>query len=208
MDSTMITMTNETIAKQYLDWFGEHYTDLKLKYWKYCQEAHLDWDEDVFSNTYIQIYDTIAKNGLQDPTEKGFDNYTFRSFKQNIKREKQYCRIAKRDLNVTQDKIPYIYETWYNENNEDERQKLLKDLMIDFSTLYVMTKVEDNFDAEHFLLFRLKYLIPQMTYKKLQEKTQAKKVRQKVVAVKNFIKQNVTKDEIKQAFMKAYGNLI
>ena len=47
-----------------------------------------------------------------------------------------------------------------------------------------------------------------MTYKRLQEKTQAKKVRQKVVCVKNWVRQNITKDEIKQAFLKAYGNLI
>jgi hypothetical protein len=68
--------------------------------------------------------------------------------------------------------------------------------------------VEDNWDDEHFLLFRLKYLVPQMTYKKLQEKTQAKKCRQKVSDVKNWIKENVSKEEVKNAFNIMYGNLI
>ena len=101
-----------------------------------------------------------------------------------------------------------MYEDWYNENNSPARVKLLKDLWKDFLVLFIMTKVEDNFDSEHFLLFRLKYLIPQMTYKKLQEKTQAKKCRQKVVNVKNWVRDNVSKDEAKKIFTLMYGDLI
>ncbi len=47
-----------------------------------------------------------------------------------------------------------------------------------------------------------------MTYKKLQEKTKAKKCRQKVSDVKNWIKENISKEEVKKAFNIMYGNLI
>ena len=196
-------------ATIFINYINDNYTSLKRKYRRFCTEKDYQWDEDIFSDTILNCYNAIEKKGkLNDTTNQGIENYFFRSFKQNLQREKQYCRVSKRDLNYNSDNINEVYEEWYNANNTPERIKLLSDLWKDFATLYILTKVEDNFDSEHFLLFRLKYLIPQMTYKKLQEKTQAKKCRQKVVDVKNWVKVNVSKDEIKIAFNRMYGNLI
>ena len=47
-----------------------------------------------------------------------------------------------------------------------------------------------------------------MTYKKLAEKTNAKKVRQKIIDVKNWVKENVTKEMIKAEFNEIYGDLL
>lgn len=199
-------MTDQDI---FINYINDHYNILKHKYRRFCTEKDYKWDEDIFSDTILSCYSAIEKKGsLNDTTPQGIENYFFRSFKQNIQREKQYCRVSKRDLNYTSDNISELYETWYNDNNSPERIKLLSDLWKDFATLYILTKVEDNFDSEHFLLFRLKYLVPSMTYKKLQEKTQAKKCRQKVVDVKNWVRENVSKAEIKNAFNTMYGNLI
>lgn len=194
---------------RFINYINDHYQQLKLKYRRFCTEKQYQWNEDIFSDTILNCYNAIARKGkLDDTTPQGIENYFFRSFKQNLQREKQYCRVAKRDMNYSSDNINEVYEEWYNENNSSERVKLISDLWKDFATLYILTKVEDNFDAEHFLLFRLKYLVPSMTYKKLQEKTQAKKCRQKVVDVKNWVKDNVSKDEVKNAFNIMYGNLI
>lgn len=202
----MEQLNDETL---FINYINDHYQQLKLKYRRFCTEKQYGWDEDIFSDTILNCYNAIKKKGkLNDKTPQGIENYFFRSFKQNIQREKQYCRVAKRDLNYNSDNINAVYEEWYNENNTPERQKLLNDLWKDFATLYIMTKVEDNFDSEHFLLFRLKFLMPQMTYKKLQEKTQSKKVREKVVNVRNWVKNNVTKDEVKKVFALMYGDLI
>ena len=193
----------------FINYINDHYQTLKNKYRRFCIEKQYDWDEDIFSDTILSCYTAIEKKGsLNDKTNQGIENYFFRSFKQNIQREKQYCRVSKRDMNYNSDNINEVYEDWYNENNSPAKTKLLNDLWKDFATLYILTRVEDNFDAEHFRLFRLKYLIPQMTYKKLQEKTQAKKCRQKVVNVKNWVKDNVTKQEIKKVFTLMYGDLI
>ena len=194
---------------RFINYINDHYNQLKLKYRRFCTEKQYDWDEDIFSDTILNCYNAIEKKGkLNDTSNQGIENYFFRSFKQNLQREKQYCRVSKRDLNYNSENINEVYEEWYNENNSLARVKLLNDLWKDFATLYILTRVEDNFDAEHFRLFRLKYLIPQMTYKKLQEKTQAKKCRQKVVDVKNWVKDNVTKQEIKKVFTLMYGDLI
>lgn len=193
----------------FINYINDHYQTLKNKYRRFCIEKQYDWDEDIFSDTILSCYTAIEKKGsLNDKTNQGIENYFFRSFKQNLQREKQYCRVSKRDMNYNSDNINDVYEEWYNENNSPAKTKLLNDLWKDFATLYILTKVEDNFDAEHFLLFRLKYLVPSMTYKKLQEKTQAKKCRQKVVDVKNWIRDNISKQEIKQVFTLMYGDLI
>lgn len=193
----------------FINYINDHYNQLKAKYKQFCIEKQYNWDEDIFSDTIIKCYDAIEKKGkLNDTTNQGIENYFFRSFKQNLQREKQYCRVAKRDLNVTSDNIFQLYDEWYNEEYTPEHTKLLNDLWKDFATLYIITKVEDNWDNEHFLLFRLKYLVPQMTYKRLQEKTQAKKCRQKVVDVKNWVQENISKDEIKEAFTRMYGDLL
>lgn len=194
---------------RFINYINDHYNQLKLKYRRFCIEKDYQWDEDIFSDTILSCYSAIEKKGkLNDTSNQGIENYFFRSFKQNLQREKQYCRVSKRDLNYSSANINEVYEEWYNENNSPAKTKLLNDLWKDFATLYILTRVEDNFDAEHFRLFRLKYLVPSMTYKKLQEKTQAKKCRQKVVNVKNWVKDNVTKQEIKKVFTLMYGDLI
>lgn len=196
-------------CNKFINYISEHHNELKHRYRAFCKDKGYDWDEDIFQDTILNCYTAIEKKGsLNDTTPQGIENYFFRSFKQNLQREKQYCRVSKRDLNYNSDNIQGVYEEWYNTHNDSARVKLLNDLWIDFSTLYILSRVEDSFSSEHFLLFRLKYLVPQMTYKKLQEKTQTKKCRQKVVEVKNWVKNNITKEEVKKAFNLMYGNLV
>lgn len=197
-------MENKEIADRYLKWFSKNYEHLKAKYRKLCQENQYDWDEDVFSDTYLKIYESILKKGLNDTTEQGFDNYTFRSFKQNVIREKQYCRVAKRDFNV--EDVNGKYEEWYNNNFTSEKSKLLTDLYNDFATLYILTKVEENFQSDESYLFRIKYLL-NLTYKEVIEKTNAKKARQKIINVKNWVRENITKKEIDDAFYNNFSEL-
>ena len=192
----------------FINYINQHYDELKAKYKAFCGLNNYQWDWDIFQDTIIKCYDAIAKKGkLNDTTAQGIENYMFISFKLNIKREGQYARNMKRDLNITSDNINGVYEEWYNENNTTSRTKLLTDLWKDFSTLYIMNEVESNFPPEDFYLFKLKTLC-NMTYKEVQEKTQAKKVRQRVVDVKNWLKENLKKEDVKAAFYELYGNLI
>jgi hypothetical protein len=193
----------------FIKYINDNYQLLKNKYRKFCSEKQYSWDEDVFSDTILKCHDAIKRKGkLEDKTAQGIENYFFRSFKQNIQREKQYCRVSKRDLNITSDNINNIYEDWYNKFNDSSINKIKSDLYKDFSVLYIMHKVEEEFDGEHFYLFKLKSLMPDMTYKKLQAKTHCTSCRQKVVDVKNWVKQNISKKEITDAFQRIYGNLL
>ena len=193
---------------KFINYISEHYDELQCKYRTFCGLNGYNWDWDIFQDTIIKCFDAIAKKGkLLDTTPQGMENYFFIAFKLNIKREGQYARNQKRDLNITSDNINEVYEEWYNENHTTSRQKLLTDLWKDFSTLFIMNVVESNFPEEDFYLFKLKTLCG-MTYKQVQEKTQAKKVRQRVCDIRNWLKTNVKKEDVKAAFYEIYGNLI
>ena len=192
----------------FINYISDHYNQLYYKYRQFCKEKDYQWDEDIFQDTILNCYSAITKKGkLQDTSNQGIENYFFKSFKMNIMREKQYARNQKRDLNVEADDVDVMYEEWTNNNKEDSRTKILSDMWKDFSCLYIMMLVEDNWDDEHFYLFRLKHLC-NMTYKQLTDKTGIKGVRQKILDVKQWLKDNLTKEEINKAFQLAYGDLL
>lgn len=192
----------------FINYISDHYNQLYYKYRQFCREKDYQWDEDIFQDTIVNCYSAITKKGkLQDTSNQGIENYFFKSFKMNIMREKQYARNQKRDLNVEADDVDVMYEEWCNNNKEDSRTKILSDMWKDFSCLYIMMLVEDNWDDEHFYLFRLKHLC-NMTYKQLTDKTGIKGVRQKILDVKQWLKDNLTKEDINKAFQLAYGDLL
>ena len=193
---------------KFMHYINDHYNHLKYKYINFCREHNYQWDEDIFQDTILKCHDAIEKKGkLNDTTDYGIESYFFISFKLNLKREGQYARNQKRDRNIDSDSINELYEDYYNKNNSSSAQKVYKDLFKDFSILYIMTVVEDNFSPEEFYLFRIKTL-GNLTYKQLQEKTKIKASRQKVINVKNFLKTNVKKEDIKSAFNAMYGDLL
>lgn len=196
-------------ARKFITHINDNYDTLRRKYIKFCKDNSLDYTDDIFQDSIIKCYDAIKRKGkLDDTTPYGMESYFFISLKMNIKREGQYARNQKRDMNYTSEKLATQYEAWYNSTNEDSRNKLISDLYKDFAVLYIMKRVELEFDSERFYLFRMKYLIPDMTYKKLQERTSAKKVRQKVVEVRKWVQCNITKEQIKEEFYGIYGGLL
>lgn len=195
-------------CETFINYINDHYKDLYLKYRQFCKEKDYEWSEDIFQDTILKCYQTIEKRGnLKDTSPYGIESYFFLSFKINTKREKQYARNMKRDLNHSTESINELYETWYNDNHISSNDKLKSDLFKDFSTLYIMTKVEETFDSQHFHLFKLKYLC-EMTYAQVCAKANCKGCRTKILEVKQWVRENVKKEEIKEAFHALYGDLL
>ena len=181
----------------FLQKIGEILPQLKEKMKAYCYHTKQEWDEDVFSDTIIKCYNAIQKKGsLNDKSDYGVQCYFFQSFSINIKREQQYSRNSKKDNSKN---IFKTYEDWMENNLLTPIEKIQQDTYKDFATLYILTKAEQNNDAESFYLFNLKHL-GGYTYKELQEKTHAKAIRQKVANVKRWIMNNVTKEEVQNAY--------
>lgn len=193
----------------FINYINDNYEGVVQKLKILSGQRHQSFDEDIFHESILRCYKCIEKKGyLKDTSPYGIESYLIRSYFNLVNETKRSAQNSKRDMNYNSDNISQLYEDWYNNQHCDASAKIKLDLYKDFSVLYIMHKVEDNFDSEHFYLFRLKELIPNMTYKMLQEKTQLKAVRQKVVEVKNWLKSNITKDEINNAFYKMYGDII
>lgn len=193
----------------FLKHINDNYQDIVTKFRILCGQRHQRFDEDIFHESILRCHRAIEKKGkLDDTSPYGIESYLIKSYFNLVLETRRSCAISKRDLNYNSDNIGSLYEDWYNSNYSDARQKIISDMFKDFSILYIMMIAEQNFDAEHFYLFRLKELQPDMTYKKLAEKTKMKAVRQKVVEVKKFIQQNVTKEMIKEEFFSIYGDIL
>lgn len=192
-------------AIKFINTVNDNYETIKKELQSYCDSVGEKFDEDIFQDTIIKCYLLVEKNGeMKDSSYQGCKNFMFQAFKRNLKREQQYARNQKRDANVTN--LSKHNEVYLNSKLTHE-EKLKSDLYKDFATLYLMRKVEEHFDGEHFYLFRLK-TFTNMTYAQLSEKTGIKGCRQKVVDVKNWLKENVTTKGIKDEFDEIYGDLL
>ena len=192
-------------ADKFLKWINDNYNPQKDKLIAFCNDKKYEFDEDIFADTYLKIYDKILKYGIKDESDKGFDNYMFISFKINTLRETQYARNQKRDGNVIN--LTGAYEK--HKNSElTEQEKLKSDLYKDFATLYLLHKAEQQFDQESFYLFKLKTFEKGLTYKQLQEKTGIKGCRQKVVNIKNWLRDSVKQTDVKEEFDNLYGDIL
>ena len=192
-------------AKIFLNHINDNYQALKDRFRRFCYDKSYEWNEDIFCNTILSCYETISKKGLQDSSPLGIENYFFVSFKFNVMRDKLYSRNRARDRNVTD--INGAYENYCNNNLKSVDEKIANDLFCDFATTYILNKVEENFDSVSFYLYRLKVLIPKMTYKKLQTITNCKSVRQKVCTIKRWIKNSIKISDVRKAFYQEYGNI-
>lgn len=195
---------NDNIAMRYLTYVGTNYKNIMKRMKAFCSDKGYIWDEDVLADTFLKVHDRIEKKGIEDSSDDGFENYTFMAFRQNIKREALYARVKKRC--ETED-VHILYERYFNSTKTSSTEKIQGDLFKDFSLIYILMKVEENFDNDHFYLFKLKHLCG-MTYKELSEKTKIPNARKKVLTVMHWLKKNVTKQEIEKRFDETYGYLI
>ena len=199
------SMNNDEQANKFLYWINSNYDQLKAHHKAYCLNKKQQFDEDTFCNTYLKIYEKIRKDGIEDDSENGFKNYMFKAFKINSLREKQYASYQKRDENAAANLS--LFNELYLNAQLTEREKLKSDLFKDYSCLYLLKLIEKHFPYEDCRLFKIK-LFENLTYKQLQEKTNIKGARQKIVDIKHWLQNNVTKEEIKKAFDAEYGDLV
>lgn len=197
-------MTNDETATEYLGWLNKNYQRLKNKYIRFCSEKHYKWDEDIFSDTYLKVYDKILAKGMEDNSHQGFENYLFLSFRNNIKREGQYARNAKRDLNINSNDLNELYEIWFNKSYDSSKTKLLTDLYKDFAALYILLNVEQHFGGEYLTLFREKYFNSK-TYKDIKSTyPNITKTRDKIIEAKAWVMENIKKEDINKQFEEIY----
>lgn len=187
-------------AQRFLEIANRHYEDNKKKWKKYYQENDLEFDEDVYGDTIVKVYNYLLTHQLEDQSEIGYLNYWFRSFNTNIRREKQYAyyhaTVYGKDLILESDSKPQIDET------KDE--KIRRHIFDDWVVIHILQLVEQEFDEITFRSFRLYYILPKMTYAKLREVTKVKDCKKRVVTVKKWLKENITPTLLHKRFKEYY----
>ena len=191
------------VADKWMKVISLRYNEIKEGFTMECRKTMTNFDEDIFQSTILNCYTTIKLKGLTDLTEQGMKNYLFRSFKMNIKREALYMRNAKRDTNISDSDAISIYER-NGLNEESTEDKIRKQLFNDYSVVYILNRVQENFDTISFYCFRLKWLIPKMTYQKLREITKVKDCKKRCINIMKWLKENIDREDIMTKFEKEY----
>lgn len=197
-------MEDNTAVTAYFTCINQNYNNLKQVCNDVCKRNKEQYSEDALNDTVIQVHKIIQKKGkLDDMSDNGIMRYFVRSYVNNLRMEKRYAYHKKRDYNITQEEFNDRYE----QSLSSKRDKIIKDLLEDFSVLYIMKLVELNFPPEQLYLYKLK-MICNKTYKQIHDETKIKKSRDKIIEVNKWVKQNLTRDVIKKEFFDIYGDLI
>lgn len=192
-------------AREFIDYIGGHYPELQRMLLAYCRNRGEVFSDDIFHQTFLNCYETIDRKGeMSDPTPKGFRDYLFKAFKFNIMREKQYAR------NKNRASVEDFVTAWesFLESCPSEDEKVEEDLRKDFGAWYIATRAEEAategaIDNEAFHLWRIKTFMG-YTYQQLREVTGADRVREKVLSVKHWLQENITRADIDKAFDERY----
>ena len=187
------------IADKWMKTIGEHYEAIKDGCRINALKQNKEWNEDVFGDSVVLCYESICRNGLRDTSIQGCKNYLFNSFKTNILHEKVIPYNSRR---VDDETIVANYEKI--DDNEAEN-KFRQQLFNDFATVRILEIAEKNCDSLSFYCYRLKFLIDKMSYNKLVKLTNIKNAKSRVKSVLEFIKNNVTEEELLKEFEEKFG---
>lgn len=197
-------MEDNTAVTAYFTCISQNYNNLKQVCKDVCKRNKEQYSEDALNDTVIQVHKIIQKKGkLDDMSDNGIMRYFVRSYVNNLRMEKRYAYHKKRDYNITQEEFNDRYE----QSLSSKRDKIIKDLLEDFSVLYIMKLVELNFPPEQLYLYKLK-MICNKTYKQIHDETRIKKSRDKIIEVNKWVKNNLTRDAIKKEFYSIYADLL
>ena len=185
------------VADKWLQYIGTIYEEYRKKYFKMANDLNYKVSEDMLNDTILACYNSIARNNLSDTTEQGMRNYLFRAFKVNLNAISNYDK--RKDV---VDDLTALAEQYENQG-ETTYTKIKKQLFEDYSVIYLLNKVEDNFDTITFHCYRLKTMIP-CTYQRLREITKVKDCKKRVVKVNKWLRENITEKEILTNFKKNY----
>ena len=157
----------EKRAKEFLELSGKLYTTNKNK-WKTMVDG---FDEDIYNDTIIKVYESILKGA---DTQGDLVGYWFKSFKNNLNRNKDYSHKKNKD---DVDVYDVLKDKEYEENNVNLYYSTISDILL---------KVKHKFDRKTFEVFRM-YLLCDMSYEQLNQVTGMADCKERISRVRKFI---------------------
>lgn len=141
------TPENEARAREYMNWYAANMK--KLEY--YVQGSGGVFDEDIFNDTFLRVYDAIALKGLHI---KDYTGCFIRSYRNTYINSKKVDRTADLDVDIP--------DTSFNSD--------LYENVIETLNNEVMNYVQDNYNDLSVSLFEIYIgLAPDISYKRLAD---------------------------------------
>ena len=156
----------------FLKYAGEHYEGIKKKWMGRLSKLGLQFSEDIYQNTILNVYDYLNKHIDNKLDEMSIEGFWYKSFLINTKREKDYAYNNKRDDDI--DVLEYL-----DDFPVDDKPILLSDI----EGFKILTEVEKN--------LLLIYYLTDITYKELEELTEIKDMKYKLNCIVKKIRKRV-----------------
>lgn len=153
----------EKKAKEFLELSGRLYNTNKKK-WKLLLK---DFDEDVYNDTIIKVYEHVLAG---EDTDGDLVGYWFKSYKNNLNRNKKYT------INKPTESLDEVRETLLEEDDDEP------------NISNILLGVRNHFDRKTFEVFRM-YLLCNVSYDKLDELTKTDS-KDRIMKVKKWLNDN------------------
>lgn len=196
----VIKKENAELAEQYINYISTIYEEYIEVF------RNMYNDEDLAGEVLIKTYNCIKNNGLptvdldteEDLKKKVFKNYFFISAKLTSITKKKYQQKSPIDR-VTNENIDTI-------DDLPTEEKIKNQIYKDYKVMYIVKKVEENFDAIDYRCFRLYHLLKNMTYAKLRQLTGIKNAKMRVITINKWLRQSITEQQIMDSFNREFNN--
>lgn len=193
-----ISPENQADADLFMETIGKNYETLKVGCRANQLKVNKPWSEDVFQDTVVLCYETIQRRGIRDKSDQGIRNYFFNAFKMNVLHE---AVLPYNSRKVEDEELVNNYDPL---DERDGEQKVKEQLYNDFAVVRILELAEANCDPLSFYCYRLKFLMDKMPYQKLVKITKIKSAKARVKSVIEWIKENVTEEELRKEFEEKY----
>lgn len=193
-----ISPENQADADLFMETIGKNYETLKVGCRANQLKANKPWSEDAFQDTVVLCYETIQRRGIRDKSDQGIRNYFFNAFRMNVLHE---AVLPYNSRKVDDEDLVNNYDPL---DERDCEQKFKEQLFNDFAVVRILELAEANCDPLSFYCYRLKFLMDKMPYQRLVNITKIKSAKARVKTVIEWIKENVTEEELRKEFEEKY----
>lgn len=199
----VITERNKWLADDFMKYIGTIYEEYRHKYMnefmKSATGSSIKPDEDLFQDSILRVYQTILWNGCDKPVYITED--TPEEERHTIYRHKWFIALRQNStVGLSTDKYRSrrddnsVVDILKAEEYTSSAKKVMNDIYNDYRTMHLLDLVCRKYDAQTCYCFRIYYLVPGMTYKKLSNITHMKDAKTRVVEVNKYLRDNL--DEI------------
>lgn len=173
-------MRMEKRAREFLDISAKYYNEFKGKWTSLLHHIGLSFDDDIYNDTIIRVYDKLMNEEDLDKTEDEVIAYWCKAFINNVKRDKKYSRNRKvEDVDVI--------ELLKTKECEVEGYHLYH-----ITIKYLLEVIKREFADDYFQLFKFYYLT-NFTIEDISEVVDYN-VKQRIMKMKNYLRDNVKQD--------------